>query len=924
MKKYVLVAVALLVVAMGAGAAWWKYGRAHDPMTNARAFLAKGDTRAAAIELRNAVRTDPTNAEAHLRLGLLQLQSGDPVAAEKELKQARDNGSKAPEIPVMLAQSYLQQGRNKELLDEFLPPAATPELSSQLLILRSYAQLATNNPAGAQASLSAAQRETPDSPNPPLAAARIAVGRGNLLLGEQQVTLALQHDPRRPDALLLKGQILNARGERAAALDLLNDALAIAPNYAAAQLERANLLITLDQDAKAKPDVDAVLKAQPNAAGGIYLLAVLQARAHDDANADANFQKLSGVMQRFPRAFYFQGIVKFDLGQMEQATDSASRYVQRNPGDPAGVKLLARILIATGHGDQALATLSGAVKSGTADAETLDLLAHAYVAAGKPAQAIESMGQAAAMAPQNAEILTHMASLKSGTLGQDQTRSDIARSLQISPQTGNPAEARVVAALSNGDVDEAAKALDALRVQSGNTETVDLLGASLLLMKQDLDGARTQYEALIRANPAQIRARVGLAQVLLLQNRPDDAERALTTVLDRDPGNAAALGPLVQVLLQTNRIARAVAVTEAAYTAAPTNIAFMLTLSDLYIRAGTPDKSLTLLGQAPKSASQTAAALAARARAELALQQPQAARASYQEVLKLAPGDTGVIRQVVALELADKDWEGARVTVHEALASRPADPELLRLLVGVDLTASGEPAAFATIAKLQADPATSSGATTLAADLYLVNNHYAEAAEAYAALLKKTPSTALLLSTVNADILAGLLQPANALLTDWVASHPDDLEAARTLGGMDISARRLDQAAPLLERVLAKIPDDPTSLNNLAWIYQQQHDPRALAMARRAFLLLPSPQSADTLGWTLTSQGHADEAMSLLRSAAASLPRDLAVQFHYAATLKATGKNDQAVEILGRLATAPSFDEQPQARQMLGELQAAK
>ena len=667
---------------------------------------------------------------------------------------------------------------------------------------------------------------------------------------------------------------------------------------------------------------------QPNSAAGLYLQAVLLTRSHDDAGADADFQKLSGVMLRFPRAFYFQAVVKFNLGQMEQATDSANRYVQRSPADPAGPKLLARILLSTNHADRALDILLAAAKSGTADAETLDLLGRAYVATGKPAQAVQSLDRAVAMAPDNKELLVHLASAKEGRIEPVGGGAEITRSLQMSPQSGNPAEAQVVAALAAGDVAAATTALATLRA-AGNTETVGLLNGALLMMKQDLVGARTQYEDLIRANPAQVRARAGLARVQILQNQPEAAERTLGEALSREPTNDVALGMLLQLLLQQNRTGAAVAAMEAALAAAPTNPGFLVTLSDLYVRAGTPDKAIALLDQGGKTFSQTAVALEARGRAQLALRLPQAARQSFQQVLKLAPGDSGVIRQVVALQTADKDWDGARATLNEALVGRPGDPELLRLLVGIDMLSSGIPAAQATIARLQADPVNRDGARTLMADLEFEQHHYREAAEAYEALLKAQPSTAMLLTASNAYLRAGMAEPATSLLRGWVATHPDDVDVVRALSMRELDAGHLDVARPLLEHVLALRPDDVVGLNNLAWVYQQQNnppnDPRALALGRRAFLLQPSPQSADTLGWILTTPGRCGRCRASADRRRHTLTGDPGVQFHYATALRDVGRRDDAVAVLRPIAAQPApFAEQGAARKMLGELEAAK
>jgi Tfp pilus assembly protein PilF len=49
---------------------------------------AAGDLRSAVIELKNALQRNPSNAEARLKLGLLNLQLGDVGGARAELQRA--------------------------------------------------------------------------------------------------------------------------------------------------------------------------------------------------------------------------------------------------------------------------------------------------------------------------------------------------------------------------------------------------------------------------------------------------------------------------------------------------------------------------------------------------------------------------------------------------------------------------------------------------------------------------------------------------------------------------------------------------------------------------------------------------------------------------------------------------------------------
>ncbi|HKS87813.1 MAG TPA: tetratricopeptide repeat protein, partial [Stellaceae bacterium] len=53
---------------------------ANDYLDDAKRLIAKGDLRAARIQLKNAVQAEPQNMEAHYRLGGVYLGLGDATA----------------------------------------------------------------------------------------------------------------------------------------------------------------------------------------------------------------------------------------------------------------------------------------------------------------------------------------------------------------------------------------------------------------------------------------------------------------------------------------------------------------------------------------------------------------------------------------------------------------------------------------------------------------------------------------------------------------------------------------------------------------------------------------------------------------------------------------------------------------------------
>ena len=192
-----------------------------DDLADARKALQKGDLRAAQINLRNAVRTDPQNAEAHFWLGKVSLELGDAVAAEREARAARDRGFDPHQAVPLLAQALLAQQKAKDLLAELRPDGKDPVLDASILVARGYAQIATNNADEAQKSFALAEKTAPNAVEPLLASARLLASRGDLEGAQGKIDSAINAQPKSPEALLAKAEILRSKGDATGSLAVL-------------------------------------------------------------------------------------------------------------------------------------------------------------------------------------------------------------------------------------------------------------------------------------------------------------------------------------------------------------------------------------------------------------------------------------------------------------------------------------------------------------------------------------------------------------------------------------------------------------------------------------------------------------------------------------------------------------------------------
>lgn len=924
MKK-LLIPIVAMVMAVMAGGGWYVFGRSNDPIKNARYLLTKGDLRGAQIELRNAVKADGNNAEAHIRLAQLQLQTSDPVAAEKELKLARELNYDLKTVTPLLAQSYLAQQRFADVLSEVKADGADPAENAKLLVLRAVAQIGLEDIPGARASLAEAQRLAPDNQDAPVTAARMFIVEKDLAGAERQVDRALAINDQRADALVLKGQLLAAKGDSAGALEFLERAVKAAPSALGMQLERANQYLASGQDAKARADVDQVLATEQHNGGAVFLDMVLKVRSGRYADADLALGTLTPAIDQFPRGRYFQALIKANLGQTEQAVDAALRYVAQAPGDLDGVRLLARIELGARRPERAVAALVKAIAAGASDAQTLDLLGRAYAIQGKTQEAASTFQEAAVLAPANSDILTRLASTRmqlGDTLG---ATAALEKSLDLTPTQPNAGEALVAAALSAGDVDKAQLALDRLRKQNGDTEAVGLLTGMVKLARMDLEGARAQFAESAKQFPNSSPLQLNLAKVLLLQTRRSEAEAVLEGLLAKDRADIPALGTLLQALVQDNKLPQAVAAVEAARVAAPSNLALTAALVDLHIRAKEPKQALELLHQALADGVPPPVLLSAQARAQVADGNVSGAKVTYRQILAGTPMDLEARRALVELLLNSNDADGAKRELREALKLSPGNLGMMNTLVFSELRLLGITAALALADELRRDPANMPAASVIKGDAYMGARRFGDAAAEFSTELKTNPSTALALRAAGALASGGGQEQAAQQLRTWLAQYPDDLDAMQMLASLDITSGRNENAERRLEAVLKKRPNDPIALNNLAWVYQAKGDLRARSLAQRAHLLAPSGETSDTLGWIMTKQGEAAAALPLLQTALLQRPEDRAVKFHLATALDATGKRDEATRTLEPILNdAAEFEGRSAAKTLLDRIKAEK
>jgi uncharacterized protein (TIGR03790 family) len=161
------------------------------------------------------------------------------------------------------------------------------------------------------------------------------------------------------------------------------------------------------------------------------------------------------------------------------------------------------------------------------------------------------------------------------------------------------------------------------------------------------------------------------------------------------------------------------------------------------------------------------------------------------------------------------------------------------------------------------------------------------------------------------------LEQATAIDNGFVAGH-------MSLASLYEETGEWDAAVDRYRRVIARVPNQPQALNNLAFVLAVHKNAatEALPLAVRAFASVKNnPTIEDTLGWIHHLLGHDEQAEGLLVEAAKSAPTVADIQIHAAIVLAANGKRDAALRSLEQAASIDkSIESRPEVQSLRARL----
>jgi tetratricopeptide (TPR) repeat protein len=306
-------------------------------------------------------------------------------------------------------------------------------------------------------------------------------------------------------------------------------------------------------------------------------------------------------------------------------------------------------------------------------------------------------------------------------------------------------------------------------------------------------------------------------------------------------------------------------------------------------------------------------------RGTIALLASNVARASelFDAALEADPNYVPALLNAARVALASDDRDGAAARLRRVIE---IDPQQNLALLGL-AQLSAQNGDFAAAQTWLENASESFLKLQLQGDIAAAQQRFGEAADAYSRAYALQPSSQIAFRSFVAAQRAGRPTPEGRL-ADWSARNPDDFQAQFALGGIALGKGDSAAAIAHYESVVRGVPQHAEALNNLAWLYGEAGDPRAVELGRRAHEAQPNnPAIADTLGWIYLERGEANLALPLLRQATEGAPGDAEIRYHWAVALAETGDDEARTVLSDLLDSGVEFPSRADAVQRLASLE---
>lgn len=868
----------------------------------------KKDHAGAIVQLKNALQIDKNLLPVHVLLGKALLAHGEVVAAEVALNEALALGVNRAEVVVPLARALVGQAKLVELVGEgpkFDPAGLPPQVSLELLLEKASAHSDLGAPREALRTIQEARAINASAPEVWRAEVPIQIRARRFNEATAAAQQAIKLAPDMAEGHYLLGSVAHAQGNIQAAMAAYDRALAIEPQHLEARVARAGLLMDQGKLDAVSAETAQARKIAPRDPRPTYLNALVAERRGDIQASRAALAEITGLLDPVPISFMryrpqllmLGGLAHYGLGNNEKARPYLEALLRQQSDAPAA-KLLAQIHLADRNFDRAIETLEAYVRVRPADTQAVVLLAAAQMSKGRTNRAVQLL-QDALKREDSPRLHAFLGLTLAGGGKPIDALAELEKAFRKDPGQLAAGAALIDLQIRNKQPGKAVEIAEGLVKRAPKEAQYHALLGHAKAAVGDVARARSAYEQALKLSPGFTAVELGLARLDVRERRDESALQRLGAVLAREPKNVEALMESAWIAERRGQAEEATRLMSAASDhSAAGHLAAAQGLVDLHLRGGRVEAAKEALKTLETKAPEHLQVLLTGARVRLAAKDIAGAQTTLTRASRTADFDANTLATVALLQMSAQDAKGALYTATKALQADPKSLPAKALLVDASLRTGDVAQAERAARELAHQHPKMALPVALLGDVAAARGQTGAALEAYKRAHQIEPSAESLARLFNLQVRQDP-QAANELAERWLKSHPGDQPVRRLLAASYARLGKFASARSLYEAIVAAVPGDAESLNNLANVMVLQKDPKALQVAERALAAKPgAAHIIGTTGWAAHLAGQDDRALQLLRDARLRDPNNPDTRYFLGAVLASKGRRDEAREEL--------------------------
>jgi len=832
---------------------------------SARIYQEQGQYRAAIIEAKNIVQLMPDSPDGYITLARIYNEIGSYAAAQNLLELVV---KKHPQVATELANAYYLNKKYLTAINtvtSYPAEATNPEDKQRQAWLNAMSNISLGNKDGYELALMDLKTLGGTEADTKYIEANYLLSKGEVEKAQATLTEVLAAAPENIDALILMASVNIFLRNLDGAEQHLTTALGLLKKTDVLSRQKGQIISLLtdtliQQGRTSEAYTYQKLLAEANPEGNVAQQRFNEAMEYYQqgkyVEAEAILRELREQYPNDKNTATLLGLVEYQQGSDKQADDLFDEFIDPETATPSILQAAALVKFRNNQIDEAIALLKKAAESQPNNHIVLATYGLALLDKDpKSAEGATALEKSLALEPKQQRIRIALAKRHLLLEQNEQAVAQLQKAYQEQPNDFFIQQAYFKTLLNDKQTEKLEEELAAFKTKNPQSSRGYFFSGWYQLQQKNYQVAEQEFEKAVAAseNSEKHFSYAGLAQVYESQELTQKAITAWQLALESDPGMVVGYARWFAQMRKLKREDGAFSFVEG-LEQKTTKWEPSVVLAQLYAGKNQFPAAIKHIKVALERSNnavnikQIAANLYRMQGVQLRNQNKLAeARESLMQAVELFPENASYLGNMIETEIAAKNISEAQKLLDQFVKTPENEGERL-FLQGL---------------------------------IRFAENKNAEGLQLYMDSWKAKPMEVVAEQIYGVHQKAGDKENAEKFLIEWNEKLPGSNRAPLLLAVTAQSKNDPEQAITWYEKSVELNPEMPAALNNLAWMYYERKDPRALEYAKKAYDLAPNVAAiADTYGWILVEKGELKKGIELLTKAAALEPENQEILYH--------------------------------------------